>query len=104
MHTFPTSNTPILTPLARRQALSERSAYRTLTAPPPRRLRLLLHGGARQSLDRDHLAYCDLARERQQHAYELVREHFAFTVARVNERNSTLSDALFHRPKYVAGG
>ena len=42
------------------------------------------YGGAHQSLDRDHLAYYDLARERQQHAYELVREQHAFTVARVN--------------------
>ena len=62
------------------------------------------HGGARQSLDRDHLAYCDLARERQQRAYELVREQHALTVARIHGRNSTLSDALLGRPKYVAGG
>ena len=62
------------------------------------------HGGARQSLDRDHLAYCDLARERQQRAYELVREQHALTTARINGRNSTLSDALLSRPKYVAGG
>ena len=62
------------------------------------------HGGAHQSLDRDHLAYCDLARERQQRAYELVREQHALTVARINGRNSTLSDALLSRPKYVAGG
>ena len=61
------------------------------------------NGGAHQSLDRDHLAYCDLARE-QQHAYELVREQHALTVARVNGRNSTLSDALLRRLKYVAGG
>ena len=62
------------------------------------------YGGAHQSLDRDHFAYCDLARGRQQHAYELVREQHALTVARVNGRNSTLSDALLRRPKYVAGG
>ena len=62
------------------------------------------YGGGHQSLDRDHLAYCDLARERQQHAYELVREQHALTVARVNGRNSTLSDALLRRPKYMAGG
>ena len=42
------------------------------------------YGGAHSSLDRDHFAYCDLARERQQHAYELVREQHALTVARVN--------------------
>ena len=62
------------------------------------------YGGGHQSLDRDHLAYCDLDRERQQHAYEFVREQHALTVARVNGRNSTLSDALFRRPKHVAGG
>ena len=62
------------------------------------------YGGAHQSLDRDHLAYCDLARERQHHAYELVREQHALKVACVNGKHSTLSDALLRRPKYVAGG
>ena len=62
------------------------------------------HSGAHQSLDRDHLAYFDLTRERQQRAYELVCEQHALTVARINGRNSTLSDALLGRPKYVAGG
>ena len=42
------------------------------------------YGGAHQSLDLNHLAHCDLARERQQRAYELVREQHALTVARVN--------------------
>ena len=59
------------------------------------------HGGARQSPDRDHLAYCDLARERQQRAYELVREQHALTTTRINGSNSTLSDALLSRPKYI---
>ena len=49
---------------------------------------------ARQSFNRGYLAYCDLARERQQRAYELVREQHARTVARVNGLNSILSDAL----------
>ena len=62
------------------------------------------YGGAYQNLDRDQLAYCDLARERQQRAYELVREQHAPTVARVNGRNSALSDALLRRPKYTADG
>ena len=62
------------------------------------------YGGAHQNLDRDQLAYCDLACERQQRAYELVREQHALTVARVNGRNSALSDALLRRPKYTAGG
>ena len=62
------------------------------------------YGGAHQSLDHDHHACCDLARERQQHAYEFVREQHALTVTRVNGRNSTLSEAQLRRPKYVAGG
>ena len=62
------------------------------------------YGGTHQNLDRDQLAYCDLARERQQRAYELVREQHALTVTRVNGRNSALSDALLRRPKYTAGG
>ena len=61
------------------------------------------YGGAHQSLDRDQLAYSDLARERQQRAYELVREQHALTVAHINSRNSALSAALC-RPKYTAGG
>ena len=52
------------------------------------------YGGAHQDLDR----------ERQQCAYELVRDQHALTVARVNGRNSALSDALLRRPKYTAGG
>ena len=56
------------------------------------------YGGGHESLDRDHLAYCDLARERQQHAYELVREQHALIVTRVNERNSTLSDTFLRLP------
>ena len=62
------------------------------------------YGGMHQNLDRDQLAYCDLARERQQRAYELVREQHALTVARVNGRNSALSNALLRRPQYAAGG
>ena len=62
------------------------------------------YGSAHQSLDRDQLAYCDLARDRQQRAYEIVQEQHALTVARINGRNSALSDALLRRPKYTAGG
>ena len=103
MHTFPTSNTPKITLLARRQASLQMKyisdAYRTLpspssTAPTAESIR---------AFNRDYLAYCDLARERQQYAYELVREQHALTVARVNGRNCTLSDALLRRPTYVAG-
>ena len=56
------------------------------------------YGGMHQNLDCDQLAYYDLARERQQRAYELVREQHALTVARVNGRNSALSDTFLRRP------
>ena len=62
------------------------------------------YGGLHQNLDRDQLAYCDLARERQQRAYELVREQHALADARVNGRSSTLSDALLRHPQHAAGG
>ena len=54
-----------------------------------------------QSLARDHLAYCDLATDRQQRAYDIVREHHALTVSRVERRNSALSDALHPVPKFT---
>ena len=57
-----------------------------------------------QNLDRDQLAYCDLARERQQRAYEIVRVQHALAVARINGRNTALSDALLRHPQYAAGG
>ena len=57
---------------------------------------------AHQSFDCDHLAYCDLALERQQHAYELAHDQHTHTVARVNGRNSTLSDALL-RDIFILG-
>ena len=57
-----------------------------------------------QSLARDHLAYCDLATNRQQRAYVIVREHHALTATRVERSNSTLSDALRAVPKFAVGG
>ena len=57
------------------------------------------YGGMHQNLDRDQLAYCDFARERQQRAYDLVREQHALSVARVNGRSSALSDVLLYRPQ-----
>ena len=94
IHTFSASNTPAITPLARRQAslpMKDTSdAYRVPPSPSFDRS----YGGAHQSFDCDHLAYCDLARERQQRAYELVHGQHALTVVRVNGRNFTLSDAL----------
>ena len=41
-----------------------------------------------QSVARAKLAYCDLASDRQQRAYNIARKHHALTVSRVNRRNS----------------
>ena len=57
-----------------------------------------------QSLARDHLAYCDLATDRQKRANDIVREHHALTVYRVNRTNSALADALRPAPKFATGG
>ena len=57
-----------------------------------------------QSLARDHLAYCDLATDRQQRAYDIIRAHHALTVCRVERRNSALCDALRAVPKFVVDG
>ena len=57
-----------------------------------------------QSLAHDCLAYSDLATDRQQRAYDIVREHHGVTVSRVERRNSALSDALHAVPKFTAGG
>ena len=52
----------------------------------------------------DHLAYCDLATDRQQRAYDIFREQHALTVSRVECRNSVLSDALRPVSKFAVGG
>ena len=57
-----------------------------------------------QSLTRDLLEYCDRAADRQRRAYALVREQHAFSVSRVERRNSALSDALKQLPIYTIGG
>ena len=57
-----------------------------------------------QSLARDHLAYCDLATDRQQRAYGIVREQHALTVSRAERGNSALFDALRSVPKFAIGG
>ena len=57
-----------------------------------------------QSLARDHLAYCDSATDREQRTYDIVREHHAFTVSRMERRNSALSDALRPVRKFAVGG
>ena len=56
-----------------------------------------------QSLARDHLAYCDLASERQQRANDIVHEMHYLTVSRVEQQSSTLSDALRSVPNFVVG-
>ena len=43
------------------------------------------YDGAHQSFDRDHLAYCDHAREREHSTYELVHEQHPITVGPVNK-------------------
>ena len=57
-----------------------------------------------QSLARDHLAYCDLAIDRQKHANDIVRAHHALTVSRINRGNSALADALRPSPNVAVGG
>ena len=57
-----------------------------------------------QSLARDHLAYCDLATDRQDRANNIVRAHHALIVSRVNRRNSDLADALRPAPNFGTGG
>ena len=56
-----------------------------------------------QGLARDHLAYCDLASERQQLANDIIREMHALTVSRSERRNSAVSDALRQVPNFVVG-
>ena len=57
-----------------------------------------------QNLDHDHLAYRDLATERQQSAYRLVRELHTITASRLARRNSPIMDALHLSPPYAVGG
>ena len=85
--------TPITTPLAPPRALPPMKSTSDAFRAPPLTVFDRSYGDAHQNLDRDQLAYCDLACERQQRAYELVREQHALTVARVNRR-----------PKYTASG
>ena len=57
-----------------------------------------------QSLARDNLAYCDLATDRQQREYDIVREHHAVTISRVERRNSAQSDTLHLVPQKIDVG
>ena len=56
-----------------------------------------------QKLTRDHLAFCDLATDRQKRAKDIVRAHHALTVPLVNRRNSALADALRPAPNFAVG-
>ena len=53
---------------------------------------------------RNHLAYCDLATDRQQHPNDIVRAHHTLTVSRVTRRNSALPEALRPASNFSAGG
>ena len=57
-----------------------------------------------QSLARDHLVYGDLATDRQQRAYDIVREHHVHKVSGLERRNSALTDALRAVPIFAVGG
>ena len=54
-------------------------------------------------MSRDYLAYCDLATDRQQRAYDIVREYDALTCSRAGRRNATLSDTLRAVTKLAVG-
>ena len=54
--------------------------------------------GGHQSLDRDHLVYINLATDRQQRAYSLVRELHRLTVSRLQRRNAPIMAALLASP------
>ena len=59
--------------------------------------------GGHQSLERDQLAYCNLATDRQQRAYAIVRDHYKVTTSRLERRNSKLHAAM-KLPQYEVGG
>ena len=62
------------------------------------------HIGGHQSLDRDHLVYINLATDRQQRAYSLVRELHRLTVSRLQRRNAPIIAALLAFPPFSVGG
>ena len=59
--------------------------------------------GGHQSLHRDHLAYINLATDRQQCAYSLVRELHRLTVSRLQRRNAPIMAALLAFPPFSVG-
>ena len=60
--------------------------------------------GGHQSLDRDHLVYSNLATDRQQCTYSLVRELHRLTVSRLQRRNAPIMAALLASPPFSVGG
>ena len=60
--------------------------------------------GGHQSLDRDIIAYCDLAADRQRRSHNIVREQHAITVSRIERRNAALLNAFNKIPAYTPGG
>ena len=60
--------------------------------------------GGHQSLERDHLTYINLATDRQQHAYSLVRELYHITTSRLQRRNAPIMAALSASPPFTVGG
>ena len=60
--------------------------------------------GEHQSLNRDQLAYIDLATARQQRVYRAVRELYAINVSRLNRRNAPIMGALRRSPPFTIGG
>ena len=71
------------------------SRFRSLTPP---------NIGGHQGLDRDHLAYCNLATERQQRAYRLVHEVHDVAASQLARRNSPILDGLRPFPPCAIGG
>ena len=60
--------------------------------------------GGHQSLYRDHLVYINLATDRQQRAYSLVREFHRLAVSRLQRRNAPIMAALLASPPFSVGG
>ena len=60
--------------------------------------------GGHQSLERDHLTYTDLATDRQQRAYSLVRVLHRITTSRLQRRNAPIMAALSACPPFTVGG
>ena len=60
--------------------------------------------GGHQSLNRDQLAYIDLATARQQRAYRAVRELHAVYVSHLDRRNASIMDAIRLSPPFSVGG